>query len=143
MSAISTKTPTNTLLKLIKRAISINFGKAFFASKLSIFKIYDKAIKSYGGDPSIGRKLWPILNEVGFRDILISSSWEQPGSLDEWPSFYEGWVNVGKGKIGDIILEEGWADEKHLIDIGNAWMNLSKHKRGYAASPWGEAVGWK
>jgi len=63
--------------------------------------------------------------------------------LDEWPSFYEGWVNVVKGKIGDIILEEGWADEKHLIDIGNAWMNLGKHKRGYAASPWGEAVGWK
>jgi hypothetical protein len=63
--------------------------------------------------------------------------------LDEWPSFYEGWVNVVKGKIGDIILEEGWADEKHLIDIGNTWMNLGKHKRGYAASPWGEAVGWK
>ncbi len=110
---------------------------------LELFELIDKAIKSYGGDPSIGRKLWPILNEVGFRDILISSSWEQPDSLDEWPEFYEGWVNVLKGNVGDIILEEGWADEKRLIEIRDAWINLGKYKQGYVACPWGEAVARK
>ena len=134
----------NDGLILVKEPV---MDKAIFCPEeplfLEAFELIDKAIKSYGGDSSIGRKLWPILNKVGFRDILISSSWEQPGSLDEWPSFYEGWVNVVKGRIGDIILEEGWADEKHLIDMGNAWMNLGKNKKGYAASPWGEAVGWK
>ena len=107
------------------------------------FELIERAIRSYGGDPSIGRKLWPLLNEAGFKDIQISSSWEQPDSLDEWSDTYEGWAKIYRGKIGDIILEQGWADEKYLIDLVNAWMNLGKHKRGYAASPWGEAVGRK
>ncbi len=110
---------------------------------LETFELFAKAIKSYGGDPSIGRKLWPILNENGFRDILMSSSWEQPDSLDEWPRFYESWVNVGQGNLGDIILQEGWADEKRLTQISDAWMNLGKYKQGYAASAWGEAVARK
>ena len=110
---------------------------------LETFELIDRAIKSYGGDPSVGRKLWPMLNEVGFRDILISSSWEQPDSLDEWPDFYEGWAKVYRGKIGEIILEKEWADEKHLIEIVNAFMNLGKNKKGYAAAPWGEAVARK
>lgn len=110
---------------------------------LEAIELIQRAISSYGGDSSIGRKLWPLVNEAGFKDILISSKWGQPDSLDEWPDFYEGWAKVYGGKIGDIILEEGWADEKHLIDIGNAFMNLGKHKRGYIAAPWGEAVGKK
>jgi ubiquinone/menaquinone biosynthesis C-methylase UbiE len=110
---------------------------------MELLELYAKAIKSFGGDPSIGRKLWPILNETGFRDILISSSWEQPDSLDEWPDFYEGWVNVSHGKLGDIILKEGWADEKRLIEIRDGWMDLGKNRLGYAASAWGEAVAKK
>jgi len=33
------------------------------------FELIQKAIKSYGGDASIGRKLLPLLNEVGFKNI--------------------------------------------------------------------------
>ena len=105
--------------------------------------LIQRAISSYGGDPSIGRKLWPLLNEAGFRDILLSSKWGQPDSLDEWPDFYNGWAKVYRGKIGEIILEEGWADETHLIEMSNAFKNLGRNKKGYAAAPWGEAVARK
>ncbi|MHA1974085.1 MAG: methyltransferase domain-containing protein [Candidatus Hodarchaeales archaeon] len=110
---------------------------------LEAIELVQRAIRSYGGDSSVGRKLWPLLNEVGFRGILISSKWGQPDSLDEWTDFYEGWAEVYRGKIGDIILEEGWADEKHLTEMSNAFLNLGKNKKGYAAAPWGEAVGRK
>jgi ubiquinone/menaquinone biosynthesis C-methylase UbiE len=102
-----------------------------------------RAISSYGGDPSIGRKLWPLLNGAGFRDIQMFSRWEQPDSLDEWPDFYEGWANVYRGRMGDVILEKGWADQKRLTDIINAFMNLGKSRTGYAGSPWGEGIGRK
>jgi len=107
------------------------------------FELIQKAIKSCGGDASIGRKLLPLLNEVGFKNIQISASWEQPDSLDQWPAFYEGWSNVFTGKIGDIILENGWCDESQLIKITKSWKKLGKEKNGFAASPWGEAIGSK
>ncbi len=110
---------------------------------IEAIELIQKAICSYGGDPSIGRKLWSLLNEVGFRSIQISSDWGQPDTLDEWPDFYKGWADVYRGKIGDIILENGWADEKSLIDISNAFINLGKNKNGYTAAPWGEASGRK
>jgi ubiquinone/menaquinone biosynthesis C-methylase UbiE len=106
-------------------------------------ELIQRAMSSYGGDPSIGRKLWPLLSGAGFRDIQISYRWEQPDSLDEWPDFYEGWANIFRGKIGDIILEEGWADQKHITDIINAVMNLGKSRTGYAGQPWGEGVARK
>ncbi len=110
---------------------------------LEAIELIQRATSSYGGDPSIGRKLWSLLSEAGFKDILLSSKWGQPDSLDEWPDFYDGWAKVYRGKIGDIILKEKWADEKHLIDISNTFINLGKNKKGYAAAPWGEAIGKK
>lgn len=106
-------------------------------------ELIQRAMSSYGGDPSIGRKLWPLLSGAGFRDIQISYKWEQPDSLDEWPDFYEGWANIFRGRIGDIILEEGWADKKHITDMINAFMNLGKSRMGYAGQPWGEGVARK
>ncbi len=106
-------------------------------------ELIQRAIISYGGDPSIGRKLWPLLSGAGFRDIQLSYKWEQPDTLDEWPDFYEGWANIYRGKIGDIILEKGWADKKHITDIINAVMNLGKNRTGYAGQPWGEGVARK
>jgi ubiquinone/menaquinone biosynthesis C-methylase UbiE len=110
---------------------------------LESFELIERTIKSYGGDPSVGRKLWPLLDESGFGDILMSSSWEKPDSLDEWPEFYEGWVKAMEGDVSNIILKNGWSDVKHLTKISNAWIDLGNNKRGYAASPWGEAVGKK
>jgi ubiquinone/menaquinone biosynthesis C-methylase UbiE len=106
-------------------------------------ELIQRAIISYGGDPSIGRKLWPLLSGAGFRDIQVSSRWEQPDSLDEWPDFYEGWANVYRGRMGDIIIEEGWADQEHVTDIINAFMSLGKSRTGYAGSSWGEGVARK
>jgi len=115
---------------------------------LESFELIERTIKSYGGDryggdPSVGRKLWPLLDESGFRDILMSSSWEQPESLDEWPEFYKGWVKAMEGDVSNIILKNGWADEKHVKEVNNAWIEMGVNKSGYAASPWGEAVGKK
>ncbi|NIP29765.1 MAG: hypothetical protein GTN99_02435 [Candidatus Dadabacteria bacterium] len=110
---------------------------------LESFELIEKAIMSYGGDPSVGRKLWPILNEVGFRDILISSSWEQPETFQEWPNLYKGWMNVLDGKLGEIVIKNGWVDEEHLHNIKKAYLNLGHNKSGYAGSPWGEAVARK
>lgn len=110
---------------------------------LESFELIQKAINSYGGDASIGRKLLPLLKEVGFKNIQISASWEQPDSLDQWPAFYEGWLNVFTGGIGDIILDEGWCDKKHINKMVKSWKRLGKEKNGFAASPWGEAVGLK
>jgi len=107
------------------------------------FELIERTIKSYGGDPGVGRKLWPLLDEAGFRDIMISSSWEQPDSLEEWPFFYESWVKAMEGDVAKIVLENGWSDEKHLTEISNAWIELGNKKIGYVASPWGEAVGRK
>lgn len=107
------------------------------------FELIQKAIKSYGGDASIGRKLLPLLNEAGFKDIQISVSWEQPDSLDQWAAFYEGWANAFSGRIGEIIVDEGWCDKKHINKIISSWKKLGKEKRGFAASPWGEALGSK
>jgi len=47
----------------------------------------------------------------------MSMSWEQPESLNEWPEFYKGWVNLSRGKWGEIILDQGWIDEKYLDEI--------------------------
>ena len=107
------------------------------------FDLIERTIKSYGGDPSIGRKLWPLLDEAGFSDILMSSSWEQPETLDEWPCFYEGWVKAMEGDVAKIVLGSGWADEKRIAEIGKAWIDFGNNKKGYAASPWCEAVGRK
>jgi len=106
-------------------------------------ELIQRAIISYGGDPSIGRKLWPLLSAAGFRDIQVYARWEQPDSPDEWPDFYEGWANVYRGRMGDIIIEKGWADRKRLTDIINAFMNLGKSRTGYAGSSWGEGIGRK
>lgn len=107
------------------------------------FELIERTIKSYGGDPSIGRKLWPLLHDAGFGDILMSSSWEQPESLEEWPDFYEGWVKAMEGDVAKIVLGNAWADEKQIAQISKAWIDFGKNKNGYVASPWGEAVGRK
>ena len=73
----------------------------------------------------------------------MSSSFEQPGSLGEWPEFYRGWVNAMEGDVGNIVLKNGWADEKAIEEIKNAWLELADKKTGFAASPWGEAVAGK
>lgn len=110
---------------------------------LESFELIQKTIESYGGDPSVGRKLWPLLDESGFKDILMSSSWEKPDSLDEWPKFYEGWVKAMEGDVSNIVLKNGWSDEKHIMEVNKAWIEMGVNKSGYAASPWGEAVGKK
>jgi len=107
------------------------------------FDLIERTIKSYGGDPSVGRKLWTLLDEAGFRDTLMSLSWEQPDTLDEWPCFYEGWVKAMEGDVAKIVLGNGWSDEKHIAQISKAWIDFGNKKKGYAASPWGEAVGRK
>lgn len=106
-------------------------------------ELIQKAIISYGGDPSIGRKLWPLLSAAGFRDIQAYARWEQPDSPDEWPEFYQGWANVYRGRIGDIILDKGWADRQHVNDIIDAFMNMGKSRTGYAGSSWGEGIARK
>lgn len=106
---------------------------------LESFELIQRTIKSFGGDPSVGRRLWPLLDGAGFKEIFISSTWEQPESLDEWPAFYMGWVRAMEGDVGAIVLKNGWADEKKLEEIGRAWTVFSESKKGYAGSPWGEA----
>jgi len=106
-------------------------------------ELIQKVIIRNGGEPSIGRKLWPLLSGAGFRDIQMYSRWEQPDTPDEWPGFYEGWANLYKGRIGDIILQEGWADQKRINDIIRAYKNLGKNRTGYAGSSWGEGIGRK
>jgi len=64
-----------------------------------------------------------------FINIQISVSWEQPDSLDQWTAFYEGWSNVFTGGIGDIILDEGWCDRKHINKIIKSWKRLGKEKK--------------
>jgi len=107
------------------------------------FELIQKAIKSYGGDASIGDKLFTLLNKGGFKNILISASWEQPDSLDQWSEFYEGWSNVFSGRIGDIIIKKKWCEKKYINKIIKSWKKLGNEQKGFAASPWGEALGFK
>ncbi len=121
--------------------------KTIFSPEMTIleesFELIQKAILSYGGDASVGCKLLPLIQEAGFINNQISVSWEQPDSLDQWPAFYKGWSNVFSGRIGEIIVDEGWCDKKHINKIIRSWKKLGKEKTGFAASPWGEAVGSK
>jgi len=109
----------------------------------NLIDLFRRAVRSYGGDPTIGRKLWELLNEAGFKEILMSMSWEQPESLDEWPEFYKGWVNLSRGKWGEIILEQGWIDEKELDEIRQEGMRLANSRQGFVSSAWGQAVAKK
>lgn len=121
--------------------------KAIFSPEDSLlvesFELIQRALKHYGGDGTIGHRLGPLLREAGFEHIQLSASWEQPSSLDEWPQFYAAWSQVFSGTIANIILEQGWADKECLNQIVSAWRNFGEDKTGFAASPWGEAVGWK
>ncbi len=121
--------------------------KAIFSPEdplfIESFELIQRAIKHYGGDGSIGRRLGPLLREAGFERIQPSVSWEQPLSLDEWPQFYSGWAQVSSGTVGKIIIEQGWADKERLNQIIFAWKKFGEDKTGFVASGWGEAVGWK
>lgn len=107
------------------------------------FELIQKTIKSYGGDSSIGRKLWPLLEVAGFKDIFISSSWEQPESLSERQALYESWISAMEGQVGAIVLMNGWADKGKLEEIGKAWTEFARSNKGYAGSPWGQAAAVK
>jgi len=105
--------------------------------------LVQRAIHSYGGDASVGRKLLPLLQEAGFTSNNISLSWEQPGSLDQWPVFYEAWANAFRGRMEDIVLKNGWCDKNRIDEFTELWKKLGRDKKGFAASPWGQAVGTK
>ena len=102
-----------------------------------------KAIESYGGDPSVGRKLLPLLREAGFENNQISLSWEQPGSLDQWQVFYDAWAYAFTGRVQDIVIHNGWCDKNRINEFVELWKKLGREKNGFAASPWGQAVGTK
>lgn len=107
------------------------------------FELIQRTIKSYGGDPSIGRRLWLLFDEAGFKDIFITSTWEQPESLSEWNAFYTGWIKAMEGQVGSIVLKNGWADQDKLDEIAGAWTEFAENKKGYAGSPWGQAAAVK
>lgn len=94
-----------------------------------------------GGNPYMGRNLGAKLQESGFRDIQVSSSYERYKSLNSIAEYLA--LRIEASANLDRAVEKGWTDERSIAVMAAAWRQWSQHPEGCFAQAWSEAIGQK
>lgn len=106
--------------------------------------LFRRAIAAQGGDAYRGKMVGQMLKEGGFERIFTRSSNETPDSREDWPGFCQAiGAACGTGRIAEMALRNGWADEARLAEIVEAWERFGSDSANLLALSWGEAVGFK
>ena len=98
-----------------------------------------------GGDPMAGRHQLRWLREAGFREPVVSASY------DCWTSTAEETRRnacflaelAGESAFASQLVEAGLADRATLARMSEGFRTWGNHPHAFAAEAWGEAVAWK
>jgi ubiquinone/menaquinone biosynthesis C-methylase UbiE len=98
-----------------------------------------------GGDSQMGRHVYGLLLDAGFKNVISSASCESYGT----PQSLQWHANVMSefalnSHYAHEWIKRGWAGRQRLEEISAAYQVWAKQPNAFAVWwVWGEAVGWK
>lgn len=109
-----------------------------------VFEQYCNWQIKLGGDPFIGRKLYPIYKQAGATEIEIHIAPEL--YTDSEPEKYRAWLqnslNILRGS-GDALLKNGCVSESVLEQVYSSMEERINHPNGVALFHWNRVTAYK
>jgi ubiquinone/menaquinone biosynthesis C-methylase UbiE len=100
--------------------------------------------RAAGGDPSLARRLRPLLHEAGFSPTVGSMSGLSFGDPKSAPEKAAAWAGLASGStLAANTIAEGSFSAAELDQTAAALREYARRPDAMIAEFWGEALGWK
>lgn len=102
-------------------------------------------MQAYGGSPTMGRELRPVLHQAGFVKVKVSAVYathSEPESIQAWAAFMHD-LYAPEGYLSVQLLRLQLANADQLEAMVVAWDQWSHHPGAFLARTFCEAIAWK
>lgn len=102
-------------------------------------------MQAYGGSPTMGRELRPLLHQAGFvkgKASAVYATHSEPESIQAWSAFMRD-LYAPEGYLSVQLLRLQLANPEQLAAIVEGWHQWSQHPGAFLARTFCEAIAWK
>lgn len=102
-------------------------------------------MQAYGGSPTMGRELRPLLHQAGFVKVKASAVYathSEPESIQAWAGFMHD-LYAADGYLSVQLLRLQMANTDQLAAMVEAWRQWSHQPGAFLARTFCEAIAWK